>query len=87
MIVLTTVAAFISAPVPEAVTTAALGMPSGASAIPQKKVILDVKKKELPSRIQDLNTSIDYIDEKEQLYDDVLSDRRKYCNYLIPLEE
>lgn len=59
----------------------------GASTIPQRKVILDAKKEELMSQIQELNTSIGYIDEKQQFYDDVLSGRRKYCSYLIPVEE
>ena len=48
---------------------------------------LDAKKEELLSRIQELNTSIGYIDEKQQFYDDVLSGRRKYCSYLISVEE
>lgn len=59
----------------------------GASTIPQRKAILDAKKEDLLSRIQELNTSIGYIDEKQQFYDDVLSSRRKYCSYLIPVEE
>lgn len=59
----------------------------GSSTIPQRKAILDAKKEDLLNRIQELNTSINYINEKQQFYDDVLSGRRKYCSYLIPVEE
>ena len=59
----------------------------GKSTIESRKKILDAKRNELLNRIEELNTAISYIDEKQEFYDDVLSGKRKYCSYLIPVEE
>lgn len=59
----------------------------GPSTITKRKAILDQKKLELYNRIEDINSSISYIDEKQQFYDDVLSGNRKYISYLISAEE
>lgn len=59
----------------------------GESTIEKRKKILDVKRNELLNRIEELNTAISYIDEKQQFYDDVLSGKRKYCSHLIPVDD
>ena len=59
----------------------------GKSTIESRKKILDAKRNELLNRIEELNTAISYIDEKQEFYNDVLSGKRKYCSYLIPVEE
>ena len=59
----------------------------GPSTILERKVILERKRKTILEQIQNLNTSIQYIYEKQEFYDDVLLGKRKYCSYLIPVEE
>lgn len=59
----------------------------GESTIEKRKKILDVKRNELLNRIEELNTAISYIDEKQQFYDDVLSGKRTYCSNLIPVDD
>lgn len=58
----------------------------GASSINKRKDILEIKKKELLNRINDLHTAISYIDEKQQFYDDVQSGKKAYCSNLIPTD-
>lgn len=58
----------------------------GESSIPDRKVILDAKLKELEHKKQELQDSIDYIHWKQGFYDDVLSGKTKYFSYLIPTE-
>lgn len=45
----------------------------GESSIPERKVVLDAKLKELEHKKQEIQDSIDYIHWKHQFYDDVLS--------------
>lgn len=59
----------------------------GQSSIPERKVILDELKKSLEKKINDLQESTDYIEKKQQFYDDVLSGRRKYYSNLIQVED
>lgn len=59
----------------------------GPSTIKERKVILEAKKAELLKRIEDLENSIEYIDWKQQFYDDVLSGKREYISNLIPSED
>ena len=58
----------------------------GQSTIPERKVILDAKLRELEHKKQEIQDSIDYIHWKHQFYDDVLSGKKKYFSYLIPTE-
>ncbi len=58
----------------------------GQSTIPERKVILDAKLRELEHKKQEIQDSIDYIHWKHQFYDDVLSGKTKYFSYLIPTE-
>ena len=55
----------------------------GESSIPARKEILFRKKEALLQSIQDLQKSIDYIDWKQNFYDDVLSGKTKYYSNLI----
>lgn len=59
----------------------------GKQTIPQRKKILDIKLKELENKIQEIQESINYINWKRQFYNDVLSGKKKYFSYLIPVEE
>lgn len=55
----------------------------GESSIPARKEILSRKKEALLQSIQELQKSIDYIDWKQNFYDDVLSGKTKYYSNLI----
>ncbi len=55
----------------------------GEPTIPERKVILDAKLRELEHKKQEIQDSIDYIHWKHQFYDDVLSGKTKYFSYLI----
>lgn len=56
----------------------------GESSIPERKIILDAKLKELEHKKQEVQDSINYIHWKQSFYDDVLSGKTKYFSYLIP---
>ena len=51
--------------------------------ITRRKEMLSVKREELLSSIQELESCVDYIDWKQQFYDDVLSGKRPYVSNLI----
>lgn len=55
----------------------------GQSTIPERKIILDIKKKALHESMEELQKSIDYIDWKQNFYDEVLSGKTKYYSNLI----
>lgn len=55
----------------------------GESSIPQRKTILDMKRKKLVNSLNQIQESIDYIDWKQDFYDDVLSGKTKYYSNLI----
>jgi len=59
----------------------------GQSSIPERKVILDELKESLQNKMDDLQESINYIDNKQQFYDDVLSGKTKYYSNLITVED
>ena len=56
----------------------------GPATIPQRKVILQAKKEQLQQNIAALNEAIEYIDRKQEFYDEVLDGRREYVSNLIP---
>lgn len=58
----------------------------GESSIPKRKVILAQKREDLLRRIAELQSSIDFIDEKQKFYDDVLSGKTKYYSNLIVVD-
>lgn len=55
----------------------------GPSTVTRRKEMLSVKREELLSSIQELESCVDYIDWKQQFYDDVLSRKRPYVSNLI----
>lgn len=57
------------------------------STIPDRKQILNKKRKELEKKVAELNESINYIDWKQGFYDDVLSGKTKYYSNLINIED
>lgn len=58
----------------------------GQSTIPERKKMLKEQKDNLIERIQELNKSADYIDGKQQFYDDVLAEKINYESYLIDVD-
>jgi len=58
----------------------------GAESIPERKIILEKKQKELFLLIEKLNEAVAYIDWKQQFYDDVLSGKTAYTSNLITVE-
>ena len=59
----------------------------GPSTIPQRKVMPENKQQALRAQIEELHAYMDYIDWKQEFYDDVLAGKRPYVSNLIPLEE
>ncbi len=55
----------------------------GAGTIPERKVILERKQEELRKELKRIQDSIDYIDWKQNFYDEVLSGQRPYVSNLI----
>ncbi|MGO0862236.1 MerR family transcriptional regulator [Clostridioides difficile] len=55
----------------------------GQSSIPERKKILDAKKDMLLKQLQKLNDSIEYIDKKQQFYNDIINNKTKYTSNLI----
>lgn len=58
----------------------------GETSIPERKIILDAKLRELEHKKQEIQDSINYIYWKQEFYDDVLAGKTKYFSYLIPIE-
>ena len=56
----------------------------GESSIPLRKEILSRKREALLSSMQQLQEAVDYIDWKQNFYDDVLSGKTAYYSNLIP---
>ena len=59
----------------------------GISSIPERKDMLDEKRTRLAEHMAALESSIQYIDEKQRLYDEVLSGKREYVSNLLPAGE
>lgn len=55
----------------------------GPSTIQERKIILEKKRNALLQKIAELQKSIDYIDWKQNFYDDVLSGKTEYISNLI----
>lgn len=55
----------------------------GESTIPERKKILDVKRKSLVDKLNNIQESIDYIDWKQNFYQEVLEGKTKYYSNLI----
>lgn len=59
----------------------------GEKSIPERKVILHHRKEKLLRKLQELNECVEYIDTKQQFYDDVLSGKIEYRSNLINTTE
>lgn len=59
----------------------------GESSIPERKIILEEKRKTLLDELARIQKSIDYIDWKQGFYDDVLSGKAKYYSNLIQVDD
>lgn len=59
----------------------------GKSTIPERKVILDCKQKDLKKKMKEIQDSLDYIDWKQNFYDDVLSGKTEYYSNLIQVDD
>lgn len=55
----------------------------GQSSIPERKIMLDEKKKELELQKQEIDNSLSFIDWKQNFYDNVLSGKTEYFSYII----
>ena len=58
----------------------------GESTIKIRKDFLARKREDLEKTIQELEESIDYIDWKQNFYDDVLSGKKHYVSNLINIK-
>lgn len=56
--------------------------PEGESSIPQRQQMLARQREELLARQAELQKSLDFIDWKQQFYEDVLAGRRPYVSSL-----
>ena len=56
----------------------------GAASIPERKVTLAQKREELLIKMAEIQESIDYIDNKQLFYDDVLAGKVEYHSNLMP---
>lgn len=58
----------------------------GESTIPERKEMLARKKESLLDSITELKACVDYVDWKQNFYDDVLSGKTPYVSNLIPVQ-
>lgn len=56
----------------------------GPASIPRRKVMLEAKRAILKQKMAEIQASLDYIDWKENFYDDVSSGKRPYISDLLP---
>ena len=59
----------------------------GAVSIPERKVILAKKREMLLIKMAEVQECIDYIDNKQLFYDDVLTGKVEYRSNLMPLND
>lgn len=59
----------------------------GPSTIPERKEMLNKLNESLVKRINDLNECINFIENKQAFYDDVLDGKIKYISNLIDIED
>ncbi|SCJ10381.1 HTH-type transcriptional regulator AdhR [uncultured Clostridium sp.] len=59
----------------------------GASTIPERKEMLNKSKEALINQVKEINECINFIDNKQTFYDDVLKGRVEYTSNLIDLEK
>ncbi len=59
----------------------------GEDTISERKLMLAVQKELLMNKINEINESIDFIDNKQKFYDSILAGEIKYTSNLIVLDE
>ena len=59
----------------------------GKESIPERKEMLAKTRDELLAKQKELQEALDYIDDKQQYYDDVLSGKVKLSSYIADVEE
>lgn len=59
----------------------------GPSTIPQRQKLLDQKREALLEQMKEVQNSIDYIDWKQDFYQDVLDGKRPYISNLIAVDK
>lgn len=59
----------------------------GPDSIPERKVFLEGKRRELLEKQKELQAALDYIDWKQGFYDDVLAGKTPYVSNLIVVDE
>lgn len=59
----------------------------GQSTIPERKIMLNEHKIDLMKKISELNECVDFIDSKQQFYDNVLEGKVKYSSNLISVDD
>lgn len=59
----------------------------GPSTIPERKEMLNKLKESLVKKINDLNECINFIENKQAFYDDVLDGKIRYISNLIDIED
>lgn len=59
----------------------------GQSTIPQRKEMLDKSKNSLLKQIEELNECVNFIDNKQSFYDDVLTGKIDYASNLIDVKK
>lgn len=59
----------------------------GEVTIPERKIILEKKRKNLLDNLSKIQDSINYIDWKQNFYDDVLNGKIKYHSNLIQVDK
>ena len=59
----------------------------GESSIPERKLMLDKQKADLMIRISELNECVNFIDNKQTFYDDVLEGKVTYKSNLIVIND
>lgn len=58
----------------------------GEPSIPKRKIMLEKRQKDLELKMQELQAAIDYINWKQNFYDDVLTGKTKYYSNLINVD-
>ena len=58
----------------------------GQASILERKAILERHREDLEQRMREIQSSIDYIDRKQNFYDEVLAGKTKYFSDLITEE-
>lgn len=59
----------------------------GEESIPERKLILDNQKASILDKINELQKCVDYINWKQEFYDDVLSGKVNYYSNIIEVKE